>query len=67
MENGQDVLQDWLAAAKESGRKISSPGELESQSREWVFSEYQNQNTIDWLNMLAESLGRTVKKKEKIA
>lgn len=36
IKNGQDALVCWLSAAKAAGRKIPSPGQLESQSGKWV-------------------------------
>src|SRR5476649_2856027 len=36
IENGQDAIQAWIEAAKEMGRPIPKPGELESQSGKWV-------------------------------
>lgn len=34
--NGFDAAQCWIAAAKQSGRKIPSPGNNTSQSGKWV-------------------------------
>ena len=36
IENGRDAIVCWIAAAKESGRKIPKPGELEQLSGKWV-------------------------------
>ena len=36
ISNGHDAIACWIAAAKESGRKIPKPGELEQQSGKWV-------------------------------
>ncbi len=36
IKNGHDAIVCWIAAAKESGRKIPKPGELEQQSGKWV-------------------------------
>ncbi len=81
MENGQDALRCWLTAAKESGRKIPEPGELESQSGKWVQRvprsihyrlverakrEGVSLNTLV-VSMLAESLARATKKRKNAA
>jgi antitoxin HicB len=34
--NGQDAVACWMDAAKEVGRAIPQPGELEKQSGKWV-------------------------------
>lgn len=36
INNGRDAVKCWLAAAKEIGRTIPKPGELEKQSGKWV-------------------------------
>jgi antitoxin HicB len=36
IKNGRDALNCWIAAARDSGRKIPLPGELEQQSGKWV-------------------------------
>jgi len=36
IKNGQDAVACWITAAKETGRSIPKPGELESQSGKWV-------------------------------
>jgi antitoxin HicB len=36
IQNGQDAVACWIAAAKESGRAIPKPGQLEKQSGKWV-------------------------------
>jgi antitoxin HicB len=36
IRNGQDAVACWIAAAKESGRTIPKPGQLEKQSGKWV-------------------------------
>lgn len=36
IDNGKDAVACWIAAAKEAGRDIPKPGELESQSGKWV-------------------------------
>lgn len=34
--NGKDAVICWIKAAKEAGRSIPQPGELENQSGKWV-------------------------------
>ena len=36
IQNGQDAITCWINAAKESGRVIPKPGQLEKQSGKWV-------------------------------
>ncbi len=36
INNGQDAVDAWIAAAREMNRHIPKPGELESQSGKWV-------------------------------
>lgn len=36
IENGHDAVMCWMNAAKESGRAIPKPGELDKQSGKWV-------------------------------
>lgn len=36
IENGKDAVDCWLKAAKESGRVVPKPGEVEKQSGKWV-------------------------------
>ena len=36
IKNGEDAVECWMIAAKESGRIIPKPGELEKQSGKWV-------------------------------
>lgn len=36
IENGKDAAACWISAAKESGRAIPKPGQLEKQSGKWV-------------------------------
>jgi antitoxin HicB len=36
IQHGRDAVNCWLAAAKEIGRSIPKPGELEKQSGKWV-------------------------------
>lgn len=36
IKNGQDAVHAWIETAKELGRSIPAPGELESQSGKWV-------------------------------
>jgi len=36
IENGRDAIVCWMKAAKEAGRAIPKPGELEKQSGKWV-------------------------------
>lgn len=36
IDNGQDAIKAWIEAAKEMGRSIPKPGQLESQSGKWV-------------------------------
>lgn len=36
IKNGQDAVACWIAAARESGRTIPKPGQLERQSGKWV-------------------------------
>ena len=36
LANGEDAINCWLAAAKEAGRPVPAPGELESPSGKWV-------------------------------
>jgi len=36
IENGHDAVLSWMSAAKEIGRSIPRPGELEKQSGKWV-------------------------------
>lgn len=36
ISNGQDAIEAWIDAAKQMGRDIPKPGELESQSGKWV-------------------------------
>ena len=36
IQNGEDALQAWLQAAKESGRRIPEPNHTELQSGKWV-------------------------------
>lgn len=34
--NGVDAVQCWIAVAKETGRDVPLPGEIENQSGKWV-------------------------------
>ncbi len=36
IQNGKDAVDCWIAAAKELGRTISKPGQLEKQSGKWL-------------------------------
>src|SRR5260221_14332504 len=36
IENGKDAVNCWIETAKEVGRPIPKPGDLESQSGKWV-------------------------------
>lgn len=36
IENGKEAIRAWVNAAKEMGRDIPNPGELEKQSGKWV-------------------------------
>jgi len=36
IENGKEAVNAWIEAAKEIGRSIPKPGELENQSGKWV-------------------------------
>ena len=36
IENGYEAVSCWLQAAKETGRSIPQPGELDKQSGKWV-------------------------------
>jgi antitoxin HicB len=36
IENGRDAVQAWLIAAKEAGRDIPEPQQIELQSGKWV-------------------------------
>lgn len=36
IENGKDAVKSWMHAAREAGRPIPRPGELEKQSGKWV-------------------------------
>ena len=36
ISNGQDAIEAWIDAAKQMGRDIPKPGELEQQSGKWV-------------------------------
>lgn len=73
IKNGADAVSCWIAAAKESGRSIPKPGELESYSGKWVQrvpksmhlrliarakDEAVSLNTLV-ISMLAEELGNT--------
>lgn len=81
IKNGRDALHCWLTVAKETGRKIPEPGELESQSGKWVQRvprsvhyrlveqakrEGVSLNTLV-VSMISESLGRCLKKRKGVA
>jgi antitoxin HicB len=36
MKNGREAIRAWLLAAKDLGRQIPKPGDLEKQSGKWV-------------------------------
>ena len=78
VENGQEALQCWLSAAKESGRKIPLPGALEAQSGKWVqrvpksihyrLVERAKQEGVSLnmlvVSMISEALSRQLKKRK---
>jgi len=36
IENGKEAIEAWIETAREEGKSIPKPGELESQSGKWV-------------------------------
>ena len=79
MKNGQDAIACWMLAAKEIGRDIPHPGDLESQSGKWVQrvpksmhsrlvekakQEGVSLNTLV-VSMISEVLGRGLQRKRR--
>lgn len=77
INNGKDAIACWIAAAKEAGRDIPRPGELEAQSGKWVQRvprsmhlrlvkqakrEGVSLNTLV-VSMISEELGKVVQQK----
>ena len=75
--NGSDAVQCWITVAKEKGREVPDPGEIENQSGKWVQRvprslharltkqakrEHVSLNTLV-VSILSESLGFKFKNK----
>ena len=75
--NGSDAVECWITVAKEKGREIPEPGEIENQSGKWVQRvprslharltkqakrEHVSLNTLV-VSILSESLGFKFKNK----
>lgn len=73
--NGFDAVQCWISVAKETGREVPTPGEIESHSGKWVQRvprtlhakltkqakrEHVSLNTLV-VSILSESLGLKLK------